>query len=99
MKRERNRYKFVGVFPIVVIYLILLNSLIPALNPHYSMSQTNEARWFTEASFSRHDFAAARWMAYNVPSEDLILNDLSYMSFFLPSFNINNVIKTNQECN
>ncbi len=45
------------------------------------------------ADYEYHpDYLAAVWIDQNIPVEDLILNDLSWASFYLQSFSIKNAV-------
>jgi len=45
------------------------------------------------ADYEYHDdYLAAVWIDQNIPAEDLLLNDLSWASFYLQSFSIKNVV-------
>jgi len=79
------------IFSIVVIYLMILRSFMPSLNAHLS-GGLYEYGWYAMESSFQFDSEAAKWMERNIPSQDLILNDLSWVSLFLPSFSVNNVV-------
>jgi len=75
-----------------VIYFILLKFLAPSLNDHFSWSLTQEYGYYSKTPSFSTDFEAARWIKWNIPSQDVILNDLSYASLFLPSVSFQNVV-------
>lgn len=83
---------FTRWYSIVVIYLLLLHSLIPSLDSHFSGSLAQYHGWYSQEITFPYDFDAAKWIAKNIPSQDLILNDLSFISLFLPSFTVINVV-------
>jgi hypothetical protein len=75
------------------VSIVLLSQLAPTVLPHLSFMQANGqyADWFINQKGFTTDFEALEWIHWNIPSNDLILNDLSYASFYLRSFSIKNI--------
>ncbi len=80
------------VFSTAMIYILLLYPLIPALNSHFSWSLSSNYEYNVYDLSYPYDSEAARWMALNISPQDLVLNDLSSMSLFLPSYSVNNIV-------
>lgn len=72
-----------------IAFLVLL-----AVSPSvlmYATGSLDQHAWFPRSPSFSDDFNAMRWLADNVPSHDLILNDLSYASLYLPSLKVFNL--------
>ncbi len=77
----------------VLVSVLFVSQLVPTLIPHLSFMQASGqyADWFVNQKGFADDFEALEWINSNIPSQDLILNDLSYSSFYLRSLSIKNV--------
>jgi hypothetical protein len=77
----------------VLVSVLFVSQLIPTLLPHLSLMQADGqyADWFVNQKSFESDFEALEWINANIPSQDLILNDLSYSSFYLRSLSIKNI--------
>jgi hypothetical protein len=89
---KSRKIKFQNVIGFFVS-IVLLSQLAPTVLPNLSFMQANAqyADWFVKQKGFTTDFEALEWIHWNIPSQDLILNDLSYASFYLRSFSIKNI--------
>jgi hypothetical protein len=77
----------------IIVSAFLLSQLAPTVLPHLAFMQARGqyADWFVIQKGFASDFEALEWIHRNIPSTDLILNDLSYSSVYLRSFTMHNI--------
>ena len=57
----------------------------------YANGSIEQHAWFPQSPSFTDDFNSMRWLDANVPTQALILNDLSYASLYLPSLRVFNL--------
>ncbi len=86
LRIRRSRLKL-GIHVVPMLILVLC---IPSIQMYASGGADKQWLWFSRTTSFPDDFRAMRWIADNIPSQDLILNDLSYASLYLPSVKVLN---------
>lgn len=69
----------------VIVACLVLALLIFLTHPNFVLQPSNGSRPIGD------DYAAMVWIHQNVPDQDLVLNDISMIGLFLPSFSLKNV--------
>lgn len=72
--------------------LLVLCIFYPSLYLHFSLNRASRAAWYTRSSSFPFDYNVSLWVSQNVPSDELILNDMSYSGLYLPSFTFKKVV-------
>lgn len=72
------------------VLILFVSQYAPTLIPHFSFMQARgqKADWYLNQKGFTSDFEALEWIYENIPPDELILNDFSYSSLYLPSFSI-----------
>jgi len=79
--------KLARVFTANVVVLVLI---LVILNPYFSGEVNKRYGWFSHTANFSNDFEALQWIDENVSPHELILNDLSFSSYYLLSLSIKN---------
>lgn len=96
IKRLRVRASAHSLY-VGLIAILILSICAPSLQQHFTFQLASQKAWFTRNSDGSlnyrmtDDFEAINWMRNNISPKDLILNDLSWSSLYIPSFSLMNV--------
>jgi hypothetical protein len=85
------RYLKILILKLVVIALAFV-AFYPSLYQHFSLNIAIEYSWYSRSPSFPYDYNVSVWISQNVPSYELILNDMSYSGFYLPSYTFKRVI-------
>jgi hypothetical protein len=89
IRKVKDHYKLTIKVLITVILLISLQSALY----NYATFQVNKRwGWFTHTQFFADNFAALQWIDRNISSDDLILNDASFISQYVISLSPKKVV-------
>jgi hypothetical protein len=73
----------------VLVYILFLILLAPMFYAHLTFHPRG---WLIRGAIVDDDFEILQWIAENIPSDALILNDRSFAGLWLPSFKIKNLV-------
>jgi len=76
---------------ILTAFLILTPQFTVSIVQQFSYAEAKYWGWYTHKNSLPNDYTALLWIHYNVPPDDLILNDLSIPSLWILSISVKNV--------
>jgi len=84
-----------SVFMVIFIaFVILTPQFTASIIQEFSLLKAQEAAWYTHSSSFQADFIALLWVYYNIPPDDLILNDQSWTGYWILSLSVKNITYT-----
>ncbi|MGQ9722046.1 MAG: hypothetical protein ACUVXA_12075 [Candidatus Jordarchaeum sp.] len=81
---------------ILISFIILIPQFSASIVQEFSYANAQRYSWYTSTSTFPNDFIALLWINYNIPPNELILNDLSWTSYWIPSLSIKNITYNRQ---
>jgi hypothetical protein len=85
------RYVKILILKLSVVVLAFV-AFYPSLYQHFSLNLAIKYGWYSRLSSFSCDYNVSVWISQNVPPYELILNDMSYSGFYLPSYTFKRVV-------
>jgi hypothetical protein len=85
------RYVRILILKLTVIIFVFV-AFYPSLYQHFSLNIAIKYAWYSRLQSFPCDYNVSVWISQNVPSDELILNDMSYSGYYLPSYTFKKVI-------
>jgi hypothetical protein len=85
------RYVKILILQLAVVVLVFV-AFYPSLYQHFSLNSAIKYGWYSRLPSFSCDYNVSVWISQNVPPYELILNDMSYSGFYLPSYTFKRVV-------
>ncbi|MEM1510536.1 MAG: hypothetical protein QW096_11790 [Thermofilaceae archaeon] len=76
----------------LIFLLLILQIFYIYLFWHFSLSLVNNYSWYTRLHSFTYDYNISIWVSQNIPSDELILNDMSFSGLYIPSYTYKNIV-------
>lgn len=85
--------KGVKALALKLTFIVLVSTMLyPSLYRHFTLYEATAHAWYSRSPSFPYDYNASVWISQNVSPDELILNDMSWSGFYLPSYTFKKVI-------
>jgi hypothetical protein len=85
------RYVKILILKLAVVILAFV-AFFPSLYQHFSFNLAIKYGWYSHLPSFLYDYNVSVWISQNISPNELILNDMSWSGFYLPSYTFKKVI-------